>query len=191
MDRARNHRAPRARTRRRWPWVVLGLLVLAVVVAAATRPGKPSVKAGQTRAPSSGSSVGQLPVRSGGAGTPRAVLYRFTNAYGNVSSATAASRYRLLLSLAAPPLLSQLRTEGPEGGLTAVSRLLRRVSLDSLLVRLRVTAASAQRSQATVAIKQWPVGPGEATVAPLLSSYTAELIKADGGWRVSKFALQP
>lgn len=176
------------RSRRRWPWIVLVVFVVAIVVDGATHSGE-RTRAGPQRAPArvAVSAGRQLLVAPGAPNTARAVLDRFASAYGQVSGRTVAERYRLLLALAAPPLLSQLRAAGPQGGLNAFSSVLRRTSVDSLLVDLQLTPASGGSAHGSVAIEQWPVGPGDSQVPPMRSSYAAELIQVGGAWRVSEF----
>jgi hypothetical protein len=171
---------------------VLFVLVIAVALDGLTRSGhhaggsQPGVAGRPVVSPSR-----QLPVRSGPADTPRSVLYRFASAYSQVSRASAAQRYRLLLALAAPPLLSQMRAVGPQGALTPTSALLRRASLDSLLLNLRVATPTGGTVQGSVVVEQWLVGPGDSKAPPTSESYKADLIKVGGDWRVSNFGLAP
>lgn len=175
-------------------------LLIALVAVIAVAMGVRAVIRAQTGAPPRAAGTGAtpsvtsprwVPVRSGAPNTARAVVYRFARAYGEVSSATVAERYRLLLSLAAPPLLSHLRAAGPGGELTVVSPTLRRTSIDSLLLKLQLTAPSGGAVHGTVVIQQWLVGPGTSGIPPMRSSYVVDLVQVGDDWRVSEFSLQP
>lgn len=178
-------------------WLLIGVVVLvvAVVVDAATRSHRRTGGTAPAQTVVDGQRVlnpaGSLPITPGAASSPRAVLYRFATAYSEVSSSTAAQRDSLMLSLAAPPLLTRLRAAGPGSELTSQSAVLRRTSIDSLLVGLRVTAPSAGVVHGSVEIKQWLVGQRESGVPPMQSSYNADLIQVGGAWRVSQFTLVP
>ena len=170
-------------------------LVAIIAVAFGIRAVIRAQTGGPPRAASAGAARGMsphwVPVSRGAPNTARAVIYRFASAYGEVSSATVAKRYKLLLSLAAPPLLSQLRAAGSQGELTALPATLRRTSIDSLLLRLRLAAPSGGAVHGTVVIQQWLVGPGRSQVPPMQTSYVADLVQVGGQWRVSGFTLQP
>jgi hypothetical protein len=171
--------------------IALAALVALIVIEAATREGHRTDAATKGAGAVPAVSPVRPPVRPGAPDTPRAVLYRFASAYGELSRATVTERGKLLRSLAAPPLLSQLRPAGQQGELTASSSILRKASIDSLLVSLQLSAPSGRVVHGAVVIAQWPVGPGESGVAPLRTSYVADLIKADGAWRISEFKLVP
>jgi hypothetical protein len=176
---------------RKWLLIVLALVVTAVVVDGLTRSGDDRRTPSHHAASSAPRRSGSLPVRPGAPGSPRAVLYRFATAYGTVSAAGVVNRQRQLVSLAAPPLRSQLRATGPDGRLQPVTRVLRRTNLDELLLGLRLSSQSPDAAHGTVVIEQWPTGPGDSGVAPSKSSYTAEVVRTARGWRVSEFTLRP
>jgi hypothetical protein len=178
-------------TRKRLLITLGAMIVVGLLIRAGIRAVIPAGPRAATAARPAVSPSRQLPVVPGAPNTPRAVLYRFASAYGEVSAATVAKRHALLLSLAAPPLVSQLRAAGPQGGLAAVSRIERRTRIDSLLLKLKLTAPSDGAVSGTVAIEQWLVGPGQSRVPPLQSSYVADLIQVGGAWRVSGFRLVP
>ena len=173
--------------------VALGVIVVAVaVIPGAIGPrSRVPPRAAATGGRPDVSPVRWRPVAPGEPHTARAVLYRFGTAYGAVSRENVARRYRLLLSLAAPPLLGELRAEGPDADLAAVSAARRGTGIDSLLLRLRVTATSTRGAHGAVAIEQWLTGRDESRDAPLQSSYNARLIRRGGKWRVSQFTLNP
>ena len=162
---------------------------LTSLVIAATLFGKhagpPSRRAAHTRPVV----IPYRPVSSGASDTARSVLYRFANAYGELSPGTAAQQYRLLVSLAAPPLLTQLRATGPDSALTATAAGVRGTGIDCLIVSLEVTAASGNQERGAVELEQWLVGPGESQVPPERASYVADLVRVGGAWRVSEFGL--
>jgi hypothetical protein len=178
--------------RRRWLLVSLVVLVLAAVVDAATHSGRRtgaashSVAAGARRVVISANGA---PATPGAPNTAQAVLYRFASAYSEVSAASVDQRRKLLLSLAAPPLLTRLQAAGPGGQLTSTSSALRGTSIDGLLVSLQVTAPSDGVVHGAVAIEQWLAGSGDSTVPPLQTSYAAQLIQVAGAWRVAQFTL--
>jgi hypothetical protein len=179
--------------RRRWLLLALVVLVLAALVDGATRSGRRTGAAASHALAAGDRPVvirpGLSPVQPGAPNTPRAVIYLFASAYSQVSAATAAQRYKLLLSLAAPPLLTRLQAAGPGGALTAASAALRGTSLDGLLVGLQVTAPSGGAAHGDVVIEQWLAGAGDSTASPTQTSYAVDLIQVAGAWRVAQFSL--
>jgi hypothetical protein len=163
------------------------IVVLAVVVRLAAHSGTTPRRATTSTA----STNGWTPIRPGAPNTPRSVLYRFANTFGALSNTTVAERYKVLTSLAAPPLLSELRAAGSNGELSAIATSQRRTRINSLLLSLKLTARSDTAAHGTVVIEQWLVGPGEAQVPPMRSSYVADLVEVGGAWHVSGFTLVP
>jgi hypothetical protein len=181
----------RPRSIRTWAVVGLTSLVSLIAIEAAVHGehNRGAARKGVSGVPAV--SAVQLPVRPGAPNTPRAVLYRFASAYGEVSRVTATQREKLLQSLTAPPLRAQLRAAGPHSDLTADSDILRGASIGSLLVSLRLSPPSAGAVQGAVVLKQWLVSPGDSDIPQLQSSYAARLIRVGGAWRVSEFKLVP
>jgi hypothetical protein len=179
-------------TRRRLLITLGAIIVVAMLIRAVIRSHTGAApRAATTAARPVVSSSRWRPVVPGAPNTARAVLYRFVSAYGEVSAATVAKRRALLLSLAGPPLSSQLRAAGSHGGLIAVSDIRRRTSINSLLLKMRLTAPSRGEVHGTVTIEQWLAGPAQPRVAPLQSSYVADLVQVDGAWRIAGFRLVP
>lgn len=172
---------------------ILGVVILVLVltvIEAITHPGSNASPVPRKHAPIH--SVYHRPlVRRGAPGSPHAVLYGFATAYARVSGPTAKQSYRLMLSLAAPPLLSALQTPSERMELAALSSPGQRGTLQSQLLSVTVTAAVGDSAHGAVMMEQRLFVPGRSPGSALQSSYAADLIRRGGNWRVSQFTLLP
>jgi hypothetical protein len=167
---------------------MLAVAVVAVVADAIIQPragvapkrasSTPAVRADHTTAA----------VVPGAAAAVHEVLYRFVTAYGNLSGETAASRYQTLVSLAAPPLLTQLRSSGVAGQSVLFDG---GPSIQAKILNLQVFGPIGRVAHGAVDIETRATGAKAAYAAPLRTSFVANLVEVGSAWKVSNFTLVP
>jgi hypothetical protein len=176
-------------TRRR-VLIVVAVLVVGVVVLQAVSGQRPRATTRQSKSSPAPAirAYKRPPVLPGAPESPHAVLYQFATAYSNLSGETPASRYQVMVSLAAPPLLTQLRA----GGVRAQSALFDGgPSVEGKLLSLSVFGPVGSYAHGAVDIELRGTGPKAVRAAPLDTSFVADLVEVGGVWRVSNFTLVP
>jgi hypothetical protein len=178
-------------------WLALMVLVgLALVLGGhrahdAKHAGGAQPPVARPTAPSQLQAYRRPPVALGAPGSAQRALYRFAQAYGNISAATAKARGLQLQSLATGQLASALEATQPSAESQAVRGLPPGAVMSSTIASLSFGLATHTMKRAAVVLEQRLVPRGGASGPPVETSFVAELLHTRSGWRVARFTPVP
>jgi hypothetical protein len=127
------------------------------------------------------------PAPPGAPGSARNVIYRFALAYSNVSAATIGSQVRTMISLATPAYGASLKASAAQAQLAVGRGLPQGGQMTAQVLGIQLSPAQGGFEHATVTMQialTLASGNGE---PPFTSTFSADVLRSGGAWRVADF----